>query len=108
MNNSKIKNNEVIYNLNCFPNAHVILFWFQVQTFLYFFSPILGWVIKYLFKKEKEKEKAEAEDKPFPTTKHGPTSDIMSLKIKIPINQNKIKKILAEIRLDLGENLFRV
>ena len=37
MNNSKIKNNEVIYNLHCFPNAHVILFWFQVQTFLYIF-----------------------------------------------------------------------
>ena len=35
--------------------------------------------------------KSEAEEKPIPITKHGPTSDIMSLKIKIPINQNKIK-----------------
>ena len=36
--------------------------------------------------------KSEAEEKPIPITKPGPTSDIMSLKIKIPINQNKIKK----------------
>ena len=35
--------------------------------------------------------KREAEEKPIPITKHGPTSDIMSLKIKIPINENKIK-----------------
>ena len=93
MNNDKIKNSEVIYNLHCFSNAHTwSYFGFRYKLFYIFFSHILGWVIKYLFKKEKEKEKAEAEDKPIPTTKHGPTSDIMSLKIKIPINQNKIKK----------------
>ena len=72
----------------------MILFWFQVQTFLYLFLSYFRLSNK-VFIQKKEKKKAEAEDKPIPTTKHGPTSDIMSLKIKIPINQfnqNKIKK----------------
>ena len=65
MNNSKIKNNEVIYNLHCFPNAHVILFWFQVQTFLYLFLSYFRLSNKVFIQKKEKRKKQKLKISPF-------------------------------------------
>ena len=66
MNNNKIKlNSEIIYNICCFSDAHVILFWFQVQTFLYLFLSYFRLSNKVFIQKKEKRKKQKLKISPF-------------------------------------------
>ena len=66
MNDSKIKlNNEIIYNFHYFLKAHLILFWFQVQTFLYLFLSYFRLSNKVFIQKKEKRKKQKLKISPF-------------------------------------------